>query len=244
MQIEKMSPAVKLPILMAVTLLGSFDYKPYSGIIFIGIALLTAQLGTQFKAKGLLQSVKGLVMVAIFYFVFLIGSRGLSGIDLKIEAVSALSLRMVMFSLFAALFVKTTSPRDLVLCLIHFYRVPASVGYAFMTAYRFLPNFQDELELVIHAHRIRGFEPHPNPIVRIWETKRYMIPMLASAIRKGVRLSGAMETRAFQKYDERSYYHEVQCTKKEINVAIMYVLCLGAILVGLSQLGQTHFSMN
>ncbi len=63
------------------------------------------------------------------------------------------------------------------------------------------------------------------------EFKRYILPMMANAVRKGIRISMAMETRAFDKYKTRTYYRELHMSINEIIMTAMYILYIISVAV-------------
>ncbi|MFC0272645.1 energy-coupling factor transporter transmembrane component T family protein [Metabacillus herbersteinensis] len=128
----------------------------------------------------------------------------------------SLGLRSLLFASWSLLFVLTTEPTKLMLSLIQHCKLPPRFGYGMMAAYRFLPLFKQELNQIRAAHRIRGLGESRGLTERFRETKRYIIPLLASAIRKAERVAIAMESKGFDGSRQRSFYHVVPWTKKDL----------------------------
>lgn len=107
-------------------------------------------------------------------------------------------------------------------------------------AYRFLPTFKDEFEIIKHSYQVRGVVEDKNVFIQIWNTKKYVIPMMATEVRKGMRISMAMETRAFGKYKSRTYYRQLEIKKDEVIVSIFYITVVISITIIFSMAGFTN----
>jgi len=103
------------------------------------------------------------------------------------------------------IFVRTTNPRQLVVGMIS---LGLNYRYAWMLflALVSLPIFEAELNVVKDAQTVRGIRPGSTPISeRVKMYKRYMMPMLAIALRRVENLAIAMDSRAFGAYPDRSF---------------------------------------
>jgi energy-coupling factor transport system permease protein len=136
----------------------------------------------------------------------------------------SLGFRSLVFASWSLLFVLTTEPTKLMLSLVQHCKLPPRFGYGMMAAYRFLPLFRQELYQVRAAHRIRGLGEPRGIKGRLNETKRYIIPLLASAIRKAERVAIAMESRGFDGSRQRSFYHIIRWTKNDLFFGIGLVI--------------------
>ena len=67
--------------------------------------------------------------------------------------------------------------------------------------------------------------------------------MLATAVRKGVRISIAMETRAFGKYNDRTYYRQLDLNKQEVTTSLVYSLYIFMLIVLLHSNNLTNFTL-
>lgn len=228
--IEKMNPLFKILVLVAVAILTTIDFKPYLAILLVLTVLGIAQCYSQVSAKEILFAIKGFFAVVIGFIAVITGTRFLSGQPLQMIYVIGLSLRIIVISSYSALFVKTTDPTAFVLVLIQYFHMPVRMGYAFLVAYRFLPTFKEEMELIRFAHQVRGVEESKNPMVKVWQSQRYILPMMTNAIRRSIRISMAMETRAFGKYEDRTYYKQICIEKREVFVTIAYVIYMLVLL--------------
>lgn len=107
------------------------------------------------------------------------------------------ALRMAALLVLVLVGGMTTTAEDLVKSMIRYLRMPYRIGYAALAAYRFVPRFRRELELVRSAHAIRGIAPGKGPAAAARRRLSYAIPLLAGAIRHGERVALAMDARAF-----------------------------------------------
>jgi len=107
--------------------------------------------------------------------------------------------------------------------------------YPFLIAYRFVPTFQDELNKIIIAKEIRGINSEGGIIKNILNFPGYILPLLTSAIRKGERVSIAMESRAFGAFSNRTYYKKTTVNKADyIAIAFMIIISILIIWVGIN----------
>lgn len=222
--IDDMNPFLKIIMLIVITVIGSIDFKPFLAIVMIVSLLIITQLFSKVKAIDVLKSIRGFLIISIGFTIVIAISRLLSGENLELVYIVGLSLRIILISSYTAVFVKTTEPTEFVLALIKYFKMPVRMGYAFLVAYRFLPTFKDELELIKYAHQVRGVEESKNPLIRVWQCQRYIIPMMTNAIRKSIRISMAMETRAFEKYSTRTYYRELTVSTSEIFMTGIFIM--------------------
>lgn len=226
--IENMNPFLKILLLILVTLIVSLDFFPFLSATLIIMALAVTHLFTSIGVSKLLSSVKAFILMSCSFMFIIILARFFSGEELALISVVGLGFKILTISIYSAIFVKTTDPTEFVISLVKYLKVHPKFAYAFLTAYRFLPTFKEEFETIRHAHLVRGIEEGSNFIVRTWNLKQYILPMLATAVRKGIRISMAMETRAFGKYKVRTYYRRLSLKKNEIIAAVVYaVMILG-----------------
>jgi energy-coupling factor transport system permease protein len=241
--IERMNPFLKILILIVVTLIGSFEFMPFLPLVLTLLALITVVLFSDLKMLDLFKAVKVFIIMSIGYMGFILLARYISGQPLMIITVLGLGFKIILISVYSAIFVKTTDPTELVISLIKYFKISPKFAYAFLTAYRFLPTFKEEFEIIKHAHQVRGIEESKNVLLKIWNTKRYIIPMMATAVRKGIRISMSMETRAFGKTKSRTYYRKLTLHKDEIIYLIIYILAVLSITLILSYFGLTNLGL-
>lgn len=124
---------------------------------------------------------------------------------LRITAIVALSLIVGL---------STTGP-DLVRASVQQLRVPYRIGYTALAAFRFVPRFGRELEVIRQAHRVRGAYGGRGPIAASRRWVGYLVPLLAGAIRHAERVALAMDARAFGAYPDRTERHLVPWRRRD-----------------------------
>lgn len=241
--INRMNPFFKIIILIFITIIGSLEFNPYLPTALIVIGIITASLFSDLTITELLKSVRVFLAMSIGFMGFILLSRFISKEDLMILSVLGLGLKIVLISIYTAIFVKTTDPTKMVISLITYFKLPPKFAYAFLTAYRFLPTFKEEFEMIKYAYQVRGVVESKNIFGNIWNTKRYIIPMMATAVRKGIRISMAMETRAFGKYKTRTYYRQLVINKDEVMASTFYIAIIICITVIFSMAGLTNLGV-
>ncbi|RPF53253.1 energy-coupling factor transporter transmembrane component T family protein [Aquisalibacillus elongatus] len=127
----------------------------------------------------------------------------------------SLALRSMCFIALTLLFALTTDPTKLMLSMMQQLKLPPKLTYGILAGYRFLPLFKHELDLLRQAHQIRGVSRTKGIKGRIQRFKRYLIPLLANAIRKSERVANAMESKGFTGSRERTHYHDIQVQKRD-----------------------------
>jgi len=149
----------------------------------------------------------------------------------------SLTIRMMAIVIFSMIFVTTTDPTDFVLSLIRHAHFPFRLGYGILVAYRFLPLWRSELEIIRAAHRIRGVGERTSLRGRWEQLRRYAVPLLASAIRKSERVAIAMDSKAFGALPRRTYYRQVGVTWADWAMLAGTILATLLILLTLARAG-------
>lgn len=237
-----MSVLFKIIVLIIITLIASFDYKPFLSILLILFAFLIAKMFSSLDAKGLFRFIVPLSLISVGFITIITLSRYIGDETINIIGISAIGIRISLIGVFSNIFVKTTNPTELVLTLNKYFKMPIKWSYGFLSAYRFLPNFKSELETIKFAHQVRGIEDGRNPIKKVINSRRYIIPIMTTAIRKGIRVSIAMETKGFGKYEERTTFKNIKVYKKDIYGLILFILIVSIFAIVLSRLDLTQFN--
>ena len=149
----------------------------------------------------------------------------------------SLTIRMLAIVIYSIIFVMTTDPTDFVLSLIQQARFPFRLGYGILVAYRFLPLWRTELDIIRAAHRIRGAGERMTLRGRWEQLRRYAVPLLAGAIRKSERVAIAMDARAFGALPERTYYRRLDVTWVDWAMLAGTVALTALILFAMQQAG-------
>lgn len=224
--IDEMNPFLKIIVLTLITLIVSLDFYPFLSGTLIITALVLTSFFSSLTIKSLLTSIKPFIFMSLSFVLIIIFVRAISSQDLALLSVIGLGFKILTISVYSTIFVKTTDSTEFVISLIKYLKVNPKYAYAFLTAYRFLPTFKEEYEIIRHAHLVRGVKESKNLLIRTWNMKQYILPMLATAVRKGIRISMAMETRAFGKYKTRTYYRKLTLKNKQIVATSVYILII------------------
>ncbi|MFV0319195.1 MAG: energy-coupling factor transporter transmembrane component T family protein [Microbacterium sp.] len=125
----------------------------------------------------------------------------------------------------------TTNGPDLVRALIQHLRVPYRIGYTAMAAFRFVPRFRHELEVIRAAHRVRGAHGGRGPFAAIARGVGYVVPLLAGAIRHAERVALSMDARAFGAYPTRTERYPVPFRARDIVFILLFWAVSAALFV-------------
>ena len=133
---------------------------------------------------------------------------------------------IVALALIAGL--STTGP-DLVRSSVQQLRVPYRIGYTALAAFRFVPRFGHELEVIRQAHRVRGAHGGRGPFAAVARWSGYVVPLLAGAIRHAERVALAMDARAFGAYPDRTERHIVPFRARDGVFIVLFVAASAVI---------------
>jgi energy-coupling factor transport system permease protein len=142
---------------------------------------------------------------------------------LRIAAIVALTLIVGL---------STTGP-DLVRASVQQLRVPYRIGYTALAAFRFVPRFGHELDVIRQAHRVRGAHGGRGPIAAVARWFGYIVPLLAGAIRHAERVALAMDSRAFGAYPDRTERHLVPWRRRDTVFTILFLAASATIFAAL-----------
>jgi energy-coupling factor transport system permease protein len=124
----------------------------------------------------------------------------------------------------------TTTGPDLVRALVQQLRVPYRVGYTALAAFRFVPRFGSELEIIRQAHRVRGAHGGRGPFAAVARWGGYVVPLLAGAIRHAERVALAMDARAFGAHPTRTERHLVPFRARDVVFVALFWAATAALL--------------
>jgi energy-coupling factor transport system permease protein len=143
----------------------------------------------------------------------------------------ATGLRLVGILLLAMIGGLTSTGPDLVRSLVQQLRLPYRLGYTALAAYRFVPRFGHELDVIRQAHRVRGMTAGRGPLAWARRTAGYVIPLLASAIRHAERVALAMDSRAFGAFPTRTERHLIAFRARDWAFIVCYWLATATVLL-------------
>ncbi len=125
----------------------------------------------------------------------------------------------------------TTNGADLVRASVQQLRVPYRVGYTALAAFRFVPRFGHELDVIRQAHRVRGSHGGRGPFAALARWWGYIVPLLAGAIRHAERVALAMDARAFGAYPDRTERHLVPWRPRDTTFVVAFWIVSAVLLV-------------
>lgn len=123
----------------------------------------------------------------------------------------------------------STSGPDLVRASVQQLRVPYRIGYTALAAFRFVPRFGHELDVIRQAHRVRGAHGGRGPFAAIARWWGYVVPLLAGAIRHAERVALAMDARAFGAFPGRTERYLVPFRRRDVAFIIAGLAVSAAI---------------
>jgi len=125
----------------------------------------------------------------------------------------------------------TTSGPDFVRASVQQLRVPYRIGYTALAAFRFVPRFGHELDVIRQAHRVRGAHGGRGPFAALARWWGYIVPLLAGAIRHAERVALAMDARAFGAHPDRTERHLVPWRVRDTVFIALFWLASAGILI-------------
>ena len=202
------TPALFLLIAYAVVLAGARLSARLLLILLVAIPCSIALIGVGFSLWTDASRIPHDVVV------LRVGSWTLYGAALEIGFATALRLGAILtLALIGGL---TTTGADLTRSLVQQLRMPYRIGYTALAAFRFVPRFRHELDVIRAAHRVRGAARGRGPIAAIRRRIGYVVPLLAGAIRHAERVALSMDARAFGRYPYRTERYRVPFRARDV----------------------------
>ncbi|HKP05847.1 MAG TPA: energy-coupling factor transporter transmembrane component T [Microbacterium sp.] len=190
------TPAAFLALAYVVLLVGVSFTRRLAAILFLALPLSALVIGFGFALWTDASQVDQSVVV------WQIGGWTMYGGALEVGFATSLRLAAILaLTLIAGL--STTGP-DLVRAAVQQLRVPYRIGYTALAAFRFVPRFGHELDVIRQAHRVRGAHGGRGPFAAIARWFGYVVPLMAGAIRHAERVALAMDARAFGAHPDRT----------------------------------------
>lgn len=143
----------------------------------------------------------------------------------------AASLRLAALVTLALVAGLTTDGADFVRSTVQYLRVPYRIGYTALAAYRFVPRFRRDLELIRQAHRVRGSGGRRGPTGAVRRFVGSIVPLLAGAIRHAERVALSMDARAFGAHPTRTERHRVPLRARDGVFVVVFWAATATILV-------------
>jgi energy-coupling factor transport system permease protein len=150
----------------------------------------------------------------------------------------SLAIRVIAIALPGMLALATTDPTDLADALVQQLHVPWRFAIGALAAMRLLPLMASEWQVLGLARRARGLEAGRSPVAKARVFWSQLFALLVAAIRRGVRMSIAMEARGFGSRPQRTFARTQRMTAYDwwlLALALVVVLAATAITVALGR---------
>lgn len=252
--LASINPSVKAMTIFITGILLAFLYEPITPLIYLLFTIaVTFTLGKiSIKRWLLLFTPFVFLSLGFAWMTMLYSNEKFAGGDIVLSfwwfevtseqlmiAVS-LALRSLCFTALSFMFVLTTDATKFMLSLMQQLKLPPKLTYGILAGYRFLPMFRHELEILRQAHRIRGLGKPKGIGARIQHVRRYLIPLLANAIRKAERVAIAMESKGFTGSSDRSHYYKLTVKRRDWIFFSSFLLVFAMAVFFTYQLGYLN----
>lgn len=217
------TPLAFLALAYTLLLVGVSFTRRLALILFVAIPIAAAAIGFGFALWTDPAKVDQSVVV------WQLGSWTMYGGALEVGYATALRIAAII-GLTLIVGLSTTGP-DLVRASVQQLRVPYRIGYTALAAFRFVPRFGHELDVIRQAHRVRGAHGGHGPFAAIARWFGYVVPLLAGAIRHAERVALAMDARAFGAYPDRTERHLVPWRIRDTVFVIAFLAASAGILI-------------
>lgn len=238
--LHKMNPSVKFLIITVCMLTLAFFFNPWTPLIcWGGVILLQLCFSTIDWKKWLLFMIPFLIMSFGYFWTTIVFAEERTGAVVwsvfqyditrtQLDHALSLSFRVLAFAGLSLLFAFTTDPTKFILSLMQQLKLSPKIAYSILVGYQFLPVMKEEFVHIQQAHRLRGAVRDRNAIVRLWNVRRLLLPMLAGAVRKAERSAFAMEARGFTGEKRVEFYQVVRVGKNDVVMSALFIFILAA----------------
>ncbi|MCM3784874.1 energy-coupling factor transporter transmembrane protein EcfT [Neobacillus mesonae] len=213
--LHHISPLSKLVMLAALTAAVLSSESIVTQMVLFGILLAAGKAGAGLSFSSLKKAVLFVLSFGLPYFVLTsLAVQGkeviweLGPLHVAMDSVilaGALTIRMFNLFMSSLLFISTTDPRDFVKSLTLRLKVPYRFAFGVSIALTFLPLLEEEGRVIAQAQRIRGGEQPKGMMNKLRWYRRFFISILVNCIRRVQQTAGAMESKGFGAYPERTY---------------------------------------
>ncbi|MCG3086423.1 energy-coupling factor transporter transmembrane component T family protein [Sporosarcina cyprini] len=238
--LHKMNPSVKFLVITVCMLTLAFFFNPWTPLIcWGGVILLQLCFSTIDWKKWLLFMIPFLIMSFGYFWTTIVFAEERTGAVVwsvfqydvtrtQLDHALSLSFRVLAFAGLSLLFAFTTDPTKFILSLMQQLKLSPKIAYSILVGYQFLPVMKEEFVHIQQAHRLRGAVRDKNAIVRLWNLRRILLPMLAGAVRKAERSAFAMEARGFTGEKRLAFYQVVRIGKHDFVMSALFFSILAA----------------
>ena len=152
----------------------------------------------------------------------------------------SLAIRVVAIALPGVLALATTDPTDLADALVQQLHLPWRFAIGALAAMRLLPLMAAEWRVLGLARRARGLEAGRSPVSKARVFWSQAFALLVGAIRRGVRMSIAMEARGFGARSGRTFARQQRMLRPDWWLLVATVLVVLAATATSVTLGAWH----
>ncbi|NLP26335.1 MAG: energy-coupling factor transporter transmembrane protein EcfT [Clostridiales bacterium] len=250
MSIHNLNPSIKAITIILCVLLLTMVFDPITPLVFILWIFFVTIFVAKVRIKKFLLFLSPFLIFAVgmFWTNVAFANEPINPTDVvslfgrnipreDIQTALSLSLRILTFASLSLLFLLTTNIVHFILSLMQQCKLPPKLAYGILAGYRFLPMIKDELVLIKSAHRVRGVNRAKTLKEKVRQYKRFIIPLLASAIRKAERTAVAMESKGFTGSRDRTFYRQFKVTPKDWLFLIMMLSVLVTLITIAWQVG-------
>ncbi|MCT1402193.1 cobalt transporter [Paenibacillus sp. LC231] len=232
--LHRYDPLSKLVILFCTAVIAMLLDQAWQQALFLLLCIGQARFAGQVSGKRLLGGIRLIAIVAVPYFILTsLTVKGetiwlqwgpISLTEEALNAAGAMTLRMFTLFLTSMAYILTTDPRELVAELTRRLRIPYRFAFGISAALTFIPLLEEEGTHILAAQQVRGHRPPRGLGNRISYGLKFVSAVLLNALRRVQQTAGAMESKGFGAYPERTYRTEVNIPLWAVISAVMYVL--------------------
>ncbi|WP_045743435.1 MULTISPECIES: energy-coupling factor transporter transmembrane component T [Actinoplanes] len=214
--LARRNPVAKLgaALLFSLPLISTVDPVTPAAALLVELALLPA-FGVRMRVLArrlapLLLAAAGILVSMVLFAADRSGTLLLALGPIQITTgvlttATALILRIFAVALPGIIVFATTDPTDLADALVQNAKAPARFAIGALAAFRLLPLLGQEWRALALARRARGVDAGRNPVARLRLFASTAFALLVGALRRGVRLSVAMDSRGFDARTPRTH---------------------------------------
>lgn len=243
--LHRLNPLTKLIAITPILFFVTMTTDPWTPLLLVVVNAAAAMLvGGASPAKYARKSLPMLIIgvgVAAAY-PFLVSSRvtegspillSVGGVDVHEAGVvygAAAALRLLAIFSLTFVFVATTELSDFIQAMMQQWKVSSRFGYGVLAVCRFVPDLQKELRTIQAAHRVRGMLGDRRIGGLAERVRRYMLPLLAAAIRRAERTAHAMDARGFGSSKPRTFYRPFRFAARDwFGLAVYWLIIAVAV---------------
>jgi energy-coupling factor transport system permease protein len=143
---------------------------------------------------------------------------------------TAVSLRLAVMSVITALFLVTTSLRDIVVALKKL-KVPYVVSFTLALCLRFAQMFATDWGIIAEALKSRGYDLRQGKTIeKLRKLGAILMPLMVISIRRTESVTNAIELRAFKMTEmKRTFYFDLGMQLKDWFIAVTLVSTISVV---------------